>query len=222
MKYGYQFVFTGECLVWDNTSSDLFSSYIDQIYGLRQNEVDPVKRAVEKHMLVVLYGKMAQKATGSMSLNNKALTEEQVIEALMSGKRFDPTENGDFIACSSANKAKENTKPNHLGCFILSYSRVLMMRIFDVVGYEFDFSHTDSIRVSSEAYHKLVEAGLVDADDTKMLGSLGVDHGIIYYSDQRNKTNYQLKVLTTEGVVKVINKGKTFLNGGEECEDEQE
>jgi hypothetical protein len=64
-----------------------------------------------------------------------------------------------------------------------------------------------------------VEAGLVDVDDKKMLGSLGVDHGLIYYSDQRNKTNYQLKVLTAEGVVKVINKGKTFLNGGEESED---
>jgi hypothetical protein len=205
--------------VWDNTSSDLFSAYVDQIYELRQNEVDPVKRGVLKHMLVVLYGKMAQKATGSMAQNNKALTEEEIIEALTSGKHFDQNENGDYIGCSSVNKAKENTKPNHLGCFILSYSRVLMMKAFDVVGCEFDFSHTDSLRVSSEGYHKLVEAGLVDVDDKKMLGSLGVDHGLIYYSDQRNKTNYQLKVLTKEGKCEVINKGKTFLNGGEESED---
>jgi hypothetical protein len=58
---------------------------------------------------------------------------------------------------------------------------------------------------------KLKEAGYVGGGDGKDLGLLNIDYGLIYESVQDNTTNYHLGVLTKEGKVKPIPKGKTFL-----------
>jgi len=214
IAHGYQFEFAGECLVWDQTGKP-FDSFVDPLYALKQVEEDPDKRTVIKHLTVTLYGKMAQKATGRIEDKNRKMTEAEMIECLMNGTTIDLDADGDYcFRGGDGKKPQVNSKPNHLGCYILSWSRLLMMRIYECVGYEFDFSHTDSIRVSAANYQRLVAAGWVDVDGTKELGSLGVEYGIIYASTQKNCTNYQLKVLTKAGKCAVINKGSAF--GGEE------
>ena len=91
-----------------------------------------------------------------------------------------------------------------------------MMRVFETVDFDFDFSHTDSIRVSAEGYHRLVKAGLVSETE---LGKLGVEYGIIYESEQGSQTGYQLKVLTSDNKLKVVSKGRAEFGGGDDEEE---
>jgi len=87
-----------------------------------------------------------------------------------------------------------------------------MTQAFEIVDFEVLHSATDSLRVNGTGYRKLEAAGLIDnsgaVDD---LGYFGLDHGIIYEVIQDNVHSYVLKVLTKEGELKVIPKGKMWL-----------
>ena len=216
LEHGYEVEFSGRAIVWDQEGRP-FDDYVKTFYDLKCREIDPARKRILKQLLVTLYGKMSQKAKGSASVNQRILTEKEVEDYFDRGVFVHCDENGNWrLTDGDPDQQTTYTKPNHLGCFILSWSRVLMMKVFETVDFDFDFSHTDSIRVSAEGYHRLVKAGLVSETE---LGKLGVEYGIIYESEQVSQTGYQLKVLTSENKLKVVTKGRAEFGGGGDDEE---
>jgi hypothetical protein len=213
-KYGYTFEFEGPCLCWDKTfSTSPFKTYVDLVFAEKAKAETPVKRTVAKAMSVVLYGKLSQKEQGSAENNRREVSAEEAMDYNDKGTNCDLVGDKWFLVNGDGSaQSQYNSKPNHLGCFILSWSRVLMMKYLEYINFETFFTHTDCLRVSASNYVKLKEAGYIGGGDGKDLGLLNIDYGLIYESIQDNTTNYHLGVLTKEGKIKPIPKGANYLN----------
>jgi len=209
-EYGYTYEFTGDCITWAKVGNP-FTSYVDILFGRRVAELDKVKNKTLKVMMTHLYGKMSQKDFGKAeSKEEQKVSSEEAIKLMDQGIvcKFDYEEEVYYRVGrlkEATVKRPYNTKPNHLGCFILSWSRCLMMRNYKTVEFEFNHTHTDSLRVRAGMYHKLVAA---DLTGDKKLGLLNVEHGLIYRCNEANCNTYTLDVLTSEGELKVVDKGE--------------
>jgi hypothetical protein len=205
-QYGYQLEFTGNCLLWDAVGHP-FGSFVNTLYALKAAEQDVVVRGIWKHMLVCLYGKMAQSEQGYAKKKRAEISEDEAGRRELEGLEYEYEGEGaavKYYMKDSKSGHKKNNKPNHLGCYILSWSRKMMLRLYELVGFEFEYSHTDSIRVTYAMYHKLRKEGYVDGG---LLGMLDPEYGVIYERIQQHVNKYTLKVLKPDGSLGVIEKG---------------
>ena len=205
VEYGYRLDFKGPCLCWDTTGHP-FDNYVDKLVKLRQEEEDPVLRALIKQFLVCLYGKMGQKETGTIK-ERKRITEEESWNMIMEGRGEEFVQQGDvyYLIEKGEKESKVPTKPNHLGVFILSWSRVRMAELYKIVDYKCLATRTDSMLVGYAEYLKLREAGELDG---KELGKLKLEYGVIYETNQFHATKYRHKYLDENGECQVLDKGK--------------
>ena len=209
-EYGYRLKFRGPCLCWD-AKGHPYDQYVKTLFEARQTEKDEAVLALIKHLLVTLYGKMAQKESGTIA-DLRRITEEEMLDLLDAGRGLEIVidEDGTYYVREGQQTAKVPTKPNHLGCWILSWSRKFMAEMFKVVDYNVLATRTDSLLVAYPDYVKLRDAGYVGTG----LGKLKVEHGVIYHTVQHHATKYTHHFLNKEGDCDTVVKGER-KNGAE-------
>ena len=204
---GYQWSFTGEALVWAESSTTLFADFVTKLTALKvQYEEDKPVRKVLKNITTRLYGKLGQKVSGSQTNNYKVISTETAEELLFSGdkdKIESMREDGGQWWLRSM--GKKNTHPNHLGSYVLSYSRVHLHRLMDLIDYDNHFVSTDALRVSVAQYLQLQAAGWIDP---VAIGKLKVERLILAYA-QTNVNDYEVLELLPSGERVVVLKGKS-------------
>ena len=209
-QYGYQLQFEGPCVIWEQRGTP-FTTWCDKLYPLKAQAEDEAKRWVAKHMLVTLHGKLGQDASGWHKTNNAPLSVAEAKRCLREGVLIDYRD-GKFYLMNGQRKEGEAstkvTKPNHLGTWLMSWTRVLMTRLFELVDWQVEYCHTDCLRVTAAGYHKLLKAGWIDQNE---LGLLKVENGIMLQCTQNSSTDYSFTALTKEG--RLENKGKGRVSG---------
>jgi len=201
--YGYTVTFKGPCLLWDEVCHP-FDDYVQQFYDLKQKEQDPVRRDVWKIILNGLSGKLGQGAAGKAK--DKQLVPcrgQEVRDRIKAGlplvwdgeNCWKPTVDTDTVAgvAESVPVIGVQTKPGHLGAYLMSWSRSQMSHVQDIVGLNSVYEHTDSFRVPLRSYFELQRAGWISPTE---LGKLKLEHGLIYEYWQGAGSQYTIKFLT--------------------------
>ncbi len=184
IECGYKVEFVGECLVWDEQASDVFTDYISTFYELKkvaEGEKNEVKRSIAKLLLNALYGKTLQRAifTTTAFINN-------VFDFHDFSHKYDVTDwkilndNKIMLTGESKNKETRITKPCQLGAFVLAYSRKIMLTYMKAVdptlkSMPFTYSDTDSLHIFGPAHKKLKELGYIMSKKDVTLGYLTSD-----------------------------------------------
>lgn len=186
MESGYtiNFVEGKECLIWEESTTDLFSSYVDLFYTMKtqaEQEKNPVLRAIAKLFLNSLYGKLMQKKTyaDTIIIDSAEKWDEFAINKNIIGYEII---NKDKIMLTGEDKNEKNkiNKPNYLGAFVLSYTRRLMMQYMKTIDPTlkemiFTYGDTDSMHIHGQHYHKLNELGLIKSKTNSKLGYMSND-----------------------------------------------
>jgi hypothetical protein len=153
-------------------SSDVFSSYIEKCYKLKEDNdegkegASPVKRQIGKILMNALYGKTLEKArfTETRLCNNS-------IECWKFQKDYDVEQfvpMGDrvlMVGSSYQQKQDDNiNKASQLGTFILSFSRRIMLNAMSAISPKLDnhffyYTDTDSLHIPSSTLAGLKEKG---------------------------------------------------------------
>lgn len=197
---GYKLQFSGAAVVWAESSTTLFSDFVNALCQLKADyEDDKPVRKVMKGIANTMAGKLAQKVSGGQDINRVEIAEEKYDEYLFSG---DPVkvvavseDHGKFFLQQEGGMKKQNTHPNHLNSYVLSYSRVLLNQLFDLLDYNMKFVSTDAFRVSVQQYHRLRETGWIHPT---AIGKLKVERLILGYA-QSTIDDYEVLELTPEG-----------------------
>src|SRR5579885_1445130 len=220
IKHGYKIEFTDhECLYWEESHSNLFTNYINKFYELKnkaEKEKNPVIKGIAKLLMNSLYGKMLQKAiykeieiVNNMYDLHKFYDKHDDIEYI-------PFDDNKIMVTGELNNEfdKENkiSKPCHIGTFILSYSRRIMLRYIEAISPDLTempmtYTDTDSLHLTGENYYKLKEMGLIKLKKDVTIGYLCSDiddEGIII-----KEINLAPKVYRYEFI---NNKNKVFIN----------
>ncbi len=128
---GYQVEFINKCLVWDESSKDVFGKYVSEFYKLKEDaekKDNKVKRSIAKLMLNALYGKTLQKAIFNQTAIVNNIFEFNKFILDKDNKNFDwVVLNDNKLLVSGeikdADKYRHVTKPCQLGAFVTAYSR---------------------------------------------------------------------------------------------------
>lgn len=208
LDYGYTLEFKGPCLLWDAVGHP-FDNFVAELFALKESEVNRERRTVLKFLLNALSGKLGQDEAGCYVKKNIEISPDEAYDRAEKGlpyrregfKFFRSAEAGDEGGASSDRK----TKPNHLGAWLMSWTRVQFQQVHDLLEPgECVYEHTDSVRVPLSAYRRLLEAGWIHPT---ALGLLKIEYGLIYEYEQQTD-NYTLKVLKANGELDVIRVGK--------------
>ena len=160
---GYEITFLDEAIVWDETDY-IWNNYVDMMYDWKKNSSDnPVERSIAKLLLNSPYGKTLQRP---IIQDSKFVSNfEELIKFINSHTLTDWVHIGDQILMTGdVNELKRKdglcNKPTHIGSFILSYSRKIMldyMRLIsaDLTEHPFTYSDTDSMHILGKHYHML-------------------------------------------------------------------
>lgn len=216
IECGYTVKFVGECLVWDNSTTELFTDYINTWYDMKEKasrEENAVMKALSKLFLNGLYGKMLQRPIFDTTkiCNNVCefydfIDEYRITDWTSVGK-------GKIILkgdTREAMKSEKITKPSYLGAFILSYSRKHMLKFFKAIdptlkSCMFNYTDTDSIRCTGENYLKLKQMGLILPIKESKLGFLCNDvkkEGLIFYEKCLAPKTYMYYYINEDGEIK--------------------
>ena len=225
IKYGYKVKFINECLVWDEKRKDVFNKFIRECYELKKGAKvnnDEVLYAISKLLMNALYGKMLQRAfRGSiefcktmadfLNFEKDNFVDNWIVinknTMLMIGEKKD------FEPCIR--------KPNYLGSFILSYSREIMLNLFNELSPHlkecpFTYTDTDSLHITGEKYKKLLNRGFIH--NTK-LGYCSNDihndidgEGLIIKEINIAPKVYMYEYLTEKGEIRTTMKCKGIPN----------
>lgn len=198
LDWGYTLEFEGPCLLWDAVGHP-FDDFVGNLFVLKQAEQDTERRTVLKFMLNSLSGKLGQDEAGCAISKRIPITAEEACERDDAGLGFD--REGELFykpavdATVSSERVKPNYKPNHLGAWMMSWTRVQFQQVHDVIGPVSVYEHTDSVRVPLSAYRRLREAGWIHAS---VLGLLKIEYGLIYKYEQR-AGEYKLWFIRPDG-----------------------
>ena len=145
-RYGYQFCIKS-AYVFDS-HAPLFVDYIRQVFtkkaeqdvfkSSKSSEYNPAKRELFKKMMNALYGKMMQKRQSTEHEfvdENDDGDHEKWLKFLDKHSHVEYHPMGENLMMLTGDKLdfkKTVSKPHYLGAFILSYSRQIMNRYFDI------------------------------------------------------------------------------------------
>ena len=214
IKYGYKITKIHNALEWE-TEGDIFTDYIMKAYKIKEeNDDNPVKRQIGKILMNALYGKMLERArfeeTKMCSNINDVykfmkeynLTDIQFIKdkALLTGVPINCVISDDKIR-----------KPCHIGTFILSYSRTIMLNTMSIIepkldSHFFTYTDTDSLHVHASKLPLWEKAGLLQ----KGLGKVSDDAkgGRIFREINLAPKLYMYLCLMPDGKIKSVMKSK--------------
>lgn len=215
---GYKIEFVGKALIWDE-SDDVFGDYIEEFYKVKADAEklnNLAKRNLAKIFLNSLYGKMLQKAHFDETITvdnifdyNKFFRESYVSDI----KFMSFTGGSDKILMTGRKKEIESTKcinkPTQLGCFVLSYSRKIMMDIFKAIDPSlttpvFNYTDTDSAHMTGLSHKRLKELGMIVEDS--QLGKMCNDYKngeLIIQEYLYAPKSYTTDTIDVDGIVKL-------------------
>lgn len=171
LQYGYKITFKNKAIIW-KTKNYVFKDYIEEIYKIKKQqdtlkgtpEYNEVIRTIAKTMMNALYGKTCQRPIQDEHLLIKNENEfyEFTSKYLLNDYIWIKQNGQNVLAVSGSPLEIENSKPSHLGAFVLAYSRKLMMEDFHKVTnglkeFNFTYTDTDSIHMKGDAYKTMVE-----------------------------------------------------------------
>lgn len=209
--YGYTVEFVGKCLVYDEYTEELFSKYIDRMFGIKEAEdrkginANVAKRNFAKLLQNALYGKTLQKAI---------FDDTQLVTDIFQYHDFIATHrltdfvfaNGQLMVTGTHNdKQAQIKKPCQLGAFVTAYSRRIMLHVMSTIdpllkSRIFTYTDTDCAHVTEEGYRKLVAAGLIKDE----LGHLCSDlkgEGLIFFERNLAPKTYILYYINDKGEI---------------------
>lgn len=226
MNLGYKFKFH-EGLVWP-TSEEIFTTYLKMIYKMKEEaEKDSPAYFLAKLMSNALYGKTLQKPNFTKHIFLSDAKQWNDIFPKYYIDSIDSESFEDWIVSVTVKdqelRDKQISKPYHVGCFILAYTRKIMMDYFmklnpnNDIDLQFYYTDTDSIQVHA----RVVKASGIDFT-TKGLGNLAnelngngkIIKGIwiapkmymlqyIYYDKELDKVLFKEKIVG-KGVKKIL------------------
>ncbi len=228
IEQNYQITFSNKALVWKE-KAPIFKNYIERIYQIKKNqdqiihtpEYNPVERMIAKDMMNSLYGKCIQ----------KPVKDKHSIVA-SENEFYDFAAEYDIVDWQILNKSNyseeklflkgtlpdvENNKPQHLGAFILAYSRAIMTKRFRQVTNNlsecnFSYTDTDSMHIFGSTYKRLVaqQPDMFGENLGQMKNDISKDGGdaIIIREICIAPKNYLYVYLTSKGNVKMVKKIK--------------
>ena len=222
ISVGYKIKFLGNCLVYDQTNSDIFKSYVQRYYNIKKDEDNKpeqfrnnARRNLCKLMMNALYGKTLQKAN---------FENDTVVHSLKDVYNFlntyELTEwtflDNDKMILKGIVKIEDEAinKPMQLGAFVLSYSRRIMLNYNKILDPSLTkivatYSDTDSLHVTAEYYKKLYDLGLIKSELGYMSNDIKNDGLIIqeinlgskmYMYKYINKSNQICTTMKTKGL----------------------
>lgn len=168
-SYGYVFEFIGRALVW-NESAPVFKSYIEEIYKIKKQQdqykgteqYNGIIRNVAKSMMNALFGKTCQRPIQD---EQKIIHDEKefygfAADYLITDYVWVDINGTNTLVVSGEPFDLENTKPSHLGAFVLAYSRELMISHFAkctdrLTTCNFSYTDTDSIHMRGKIYQQM-------------------------------------------------------------------
>ena len=177
---GYTVEFIGACLVWD-TSGDVFGTYVDRYYEMKakaETEKNPTVRSIAKLLLNSIYGKMLQRSIPERT--NIISKYQDLLDVLRDNdlSEISLLGNGNLLVSSTVKDIQSTiSKPTQLGCFILAYSRRLMLHYMKTIDPElkeiiFTYTDTDSLHLYGKDAMKLMEKGYIVSKENSQLGYL--------------------------------------------------
>jgi hypothetical protein len=246
VKHGYKVEEIYDGILYEDGSAKLFSKYVDTFLKIKQNqdslkgtpEYNPALRAVAKLFVNSLYGKTLQKPVYNNTKLCKSAKDiiefwntHTVSECLIG-------ETGDTVILTGTilDLEKGNTKPNHLGAFLLSYSRRIMLEAIEAINPELDehsftYTDTDSLHIHAKDLHKLKFDYWKGEDGNHYMGDkinringkkwfdkgLGClsndidDEGLIVKELNYGPKNYYYVYITENGEIKSTRKSKGIV-----------
>jgi hypothetical protein len=170
LQYGYKITFKQKAFIWKD-KAPVFKSYIEEIYKIKKQqdllegtpEYNQIIRSIAKSMMNSLFGKTCQRPIQDEQkiIHNEAEYYEFCERYLMTDYVWVKQDGKDVLAASGSPAVVENSKPSHLGAFILAYSRKLMTEDFErcTAGMKqanFTYTDTDSIHMLGTAYKDML------------------------------------------------------------------
>jgi DNA polymerase elongation subunit (family B) len=227
VEFGYDIEFTGRAYVWDQTTNDLFTEFIDRYFEMKKlatRDGNKVIRLYSKISMNSLYGKLQQRPFDTVQLWSN---DGKEIQDFLSDKTLDDLhlfEDANLWMVtakkSDANLVASVTKPLHIGAFILSYSRRLYLEYLKIIDPTltrpdlFIYTDTDSFFVSGKDYKKLQEANVFGEDIGMLSNDIANDGLITHFIAFAPKTYYGIavnnenKIVTKCGLKGIPNKQK--------------
>lgn len=142
--YGYRFEFR-KGLVWP-TSDSVFSAYINRVFEIKNDEdlkdkakdpsYNPARRNIAKLQMNALYGKMLQKVVKQDFRLDKVMQFsdfEKFMHRHEHVKVHDLPNEWTLLEGTKKDVVPLMKKPNHLGAFVLAFSRRVMNQYFDAL-----------------------------------------------------------------------------------------
>jgi len=169
IKYGYKIKFKQKALIW-RQKAPVFKDYIEQIYKIKKEQdalegtedYNEIVRMIAKNMMNALYGKTCQRPIQDEQRIIKTESDfYQFCEDYLLTDYVWVKQGGENVLAVSGSPLEiENAKPSHLGAFILSYSRMLMLKDFDYVTNGlmdafFTYTDTDSMHIYGKKYKEM-------------------------------------------------------------------
>jgi hypothetical protein len=212
-QMGYQITFIGRAMVWDQSCDTLFKSYVDTWFLEKRKakaEKNNVMYMIAKIMMNALYGKLLQKPHTDAKLwtndTNEAihfLADKEIVDMFHYEKAD--------LWMIDANKLERNipnliSKPMHLGAFVLSYSRSIMLHYARMIDPSLTrpvkaYGDTDSMFIRGEDHQLLMGMGVFGEDIGDLDNDLKEDALITHFVAHQPKTYHALAVTRKDSVV---------------------
>ena len=232
IKHGYEVVQILDGWYWEG-KANMFSKFIDVFFQIKgkqdelkgTSEYNGSLRFCAKLFMNSLYGKLLQRpiySTTKVCQNSKDVYEfwnkHDVTEVLLDGDYI--ILSGDKI--TDGDKGLVNTKPSHLGAFLLSYSRRIMLNAMEAINpkldtHLFSYGDTDSIHILNE-HLKTIQDKVNPYNGKKWLDvGLGClsndidDGGKILYERSFGPKNYFYIYINNKGEIKDTRKCKGIV-----------
>ena len=224
IKFGYKIEFTNENLVWDDSTDDLFTQYINTVYEQKKKasiEKNKVQRAIAKLMMNSLYGKMLQNVITDASIIARNLKDVErflknyvLTDWAVSGNAAEK----DFVILtgSALNVREGSLRPRQLGSFILGYSRRLWLKFIEKVSPKLDrivcsYLDTDSLHIAGKDYKKLLLEGYIHENNLGYLSNDCDKNGLIIQEINLAPKCYMYRALCENGEVITVMKSKGIM-----------
>ena len=237
LKYGYTIKKIHRGLEWEKTGN-IFEEYIMKAYKIKEeNDDNPVKRQIGKILMNALYGKMLEKARFEEC---KMCSNLKDVYGFM--KEYDITDLTFIKDKVLLNGIPKNVvisddkikKPSHIGTFILSQSRTIMLDTMSAINPKLDdhfftYTDTDSLHIHASKLPLWKDAGMLE----KGLGKVSDDAkgGRIFREINLAPKLYMYLCLMPDGKIKTTMKSKgipqqylsphLFENADTLCDDEK-
>lgn len=188
---GYKVDFVGKAIVWDDSTDQLFNQYVDRWFEMKKQakkDGNKVKYQIAKIMQNGLYGKLQQKPIDTKDFwtdNSKEACEFLATHNLVDAHFLDKADMWIIKGkLPDIDIAAAVTKPMHLGAFVLSYSRRIMIHYARLIDPTLTrpikvYGDTDSMFITGTDHQRLEKIGGVFGTELGMLDNDMKDDALI-------------------------------------------